>query len=139
MFRILPFPKSAAENRAVVRNFFFLSTGKAATCVKLSAPLHLVCMKAPADAPCRAVSVTVCYKDDDYTAAQFPRYFQSTHNNSVPPAHVIQTWIEIIDEVSQVQGKKEWHIRRKIPTLSVLVENVLRVKLIATDRRSRCV
>jgi hypothetical protein len=80
-----------------------------------------------------------CYKDDDYTAAQFPRYFQSTHNNPVPPAHVIQTWIEIIDEVSQVQGKKEWHIRRKIPTLSVLVENVLRVKRIATDRRSRCV
>jgi len=96
-------------------------------------------MKAPPDAQCRAVSVKVCYKVDGYTAAHFPRYFQSTHNNPVPPAHVIQTWIEIIDEVSQVHGTKEWHICRKIPTLSVLVENVLRVKHITTDRRSRCI
>jgi len=97
-------------------------------------------MKTSADAQC-AVNVKGCYKDDDYTAAHqlFPRYFKSAHNNPVPPAHVIQIWIEIIDEVSQVQGKKDWHIRQKIRTLSVLAENVLRVKHITTDRRSRCI
>jgi hypothetical protein len=58
-------------------------------------------MKASTDAQC-------AFKDDDYTAAPqlFPRYFQSTHNNPVPIACVIKTWIEIIDEVSQVWGRK---------------------------------
>jgi hypothetical protein len=99
-FQILPFSKSAAENRAIVRNDFSWAREKS--------PLALRCLHSP-------------------------------HNNPVPPAHVIETWIEIIDEVIQVQAKKGWHIRRKIPTLSVLVENVLRVIHITTDRRSRCI
>jgi transposase len=66
----------------------------------------------------RAFAIKAFYKNNDsYAAAQrlFRRHFQINHNNPVPSAHAIKTWVKSFEETgSTLKGKppgKERNIR----------------------------